>query len=532
MVQKNWRLFLLINLTILLVISSLVISCLPEESGERSEILNLWDSGPMTLDPAMSSELSSHNYIMQIFSGLVYLDDDLKPAPDIAKSWQIGEDGKTYTFFLRKGVKFHNGKEVTAQDFKYSWERTCNPKTESQTAAMYLGDILGVTDVLEDRATNIKGIEIIDDYTIKITIETPKSYFLAKLAYPTAFVVDQNNVESKEGWWHEPNGTGPFKLKKWETDKILILESNQNHYRQPPRINQIAFHLLAGMPMMLYEMGQIDVAPVFEDYMDRVKDEKGPFYKELAVFPELSLFYIGFNTKKPPFDDVNIRQAFCHAVNKERIIQLTLKGTAAKADGIIPPGMPGYNENVHGLDYDVAKAKELIASSKYGSIENLPPITITISGWGGNISDNLGAVIQEWQHNLGIEVTVRQLDPQIFHNVSHLRQEVDEMFMLGWIADYPDPQNFLENLFNTDAVFNIGNYSNSTADEMIKKASSEADEAARLSMYQNAEQIMLNEASCLPLWFSTNYMLVKPYVKNFKLNAMGIPNLNQIYIEK
>ena len=509
-----------------------ILGILPVASGCQVEqdVLNLWDTGPITLDPAISGEMTSHAYIMQVFSGLVRLDEESKPAPDIAESWQRSNDGKAYTFHLRKGVRFHDGKEVTAQDFEYSWERACNPETGSQTAAVYLGDIIGVNDVLEGKTTEISGVEIIDDYTLKVTIDAPKAYFLAKLTYPTAFVVDKANVESGKEWWHKPNGTGPFRLKEWKPGEVLVLEPNESYYGQPVTINRVVFHLLAGMPMAMYEMDEIDVAPVWEHHIDRVTDENGPFYKELAIFPELSLFYIGFNTQKPPFDDVNVRQAFCHAVNKQRIIELTRKGMVTKADGILPPNMPGYNQSLRGLHYDVAKAKSLIANSKYGSVANLPPITITDSGQGGNISEYLGAIIQDWQQNLGVEVTVRQLEPEIFPY--HLKEEVNEMFVSGWIADYPDPQDFLDILFRTGTEYNYGSYTNPDVDALLDQAAVEPDDAARLSMYQQVEQSMIDEAACLPLWFGTSYVLIRPYVRNYKLDAQGIPTLSEVYIEE
>lgn len=525
--MKIQQLTILVVLLFTIAILLLPTGCLlPQSEG----VLNLSDSGPITLDPAVSSELSSHAYIMQVFSGLVALDNDLKPVPDIAERWQKSQDGKTYTFFLRKNVKFHDGKEVTAQDFKFSWERACNPKTESQTAAMYLNDIVGVTDVIGGKTTEIKGVEVIDAYTIKVTIDAPKAYFLAKLSYPTAFVVDKANVAKAEKWWRKPNGTGPFKLKEWQEGQSLVLESNKLYYRGPSRVSRVDFHLLAGTPMELYETGKIDVAQVYTDYIERATDKKGPFYKELTTFPELSLYYIGFNVQKPPFDDVNIRNAFCLAVDKERIIKITMKGTVANAKGIIPPGMPGYNEKFPVIEYNVAKAKSLIVSSKYKSVTQLPPITITTSGWGGDISANLGAVIQDWRENLGVEVTVRQIEPQIF--LYYLKQEADEMFMLGWVADYPDPQNFFDNLFHTGASYNTGNYSNTKVDKLLDQAAIESDDTTRIDLYHQAEQIILTEAACFPLWYNTSYILTKPYVKNYKLNPMGIPELKQVYIQK
>ena len=529
--KKAWQFTLLGAIICALVTLPFFINCPPKETTTREEgALNLWDTGPVTLDPAISSEMTSHTYVVQIFSGLVRLDDSAKLIPDIAESWQISNDGKTYTFYLRKGVKFHDGKEVTAQDFKYSWERTCHPETGSQTAATYLGDIVGVKDVLEGKATKISGVEVIDNHTLKVTIDAPKAYFLAKLTYPTAFVVDKANVESGKKWWLKPNGTGPFKLREWKPDQILVLEPNELYYDQPATIKKVVYHLLAGVPMAMYEMDEIDVAALDGYYIDRATDENGPFYKELAVFPELSLFYVGFNTRKPPFDDVNIRQAFCHAINKERITKLTLKGMVTKADGILPLNMPGYNENLKGLTYDVDKAKSLIASSKYGSAANLPPITLTTSGWGNNLPEYLGAIIQDWQDNLGVEVSVRQLEPEIFSYF--LNEEVDEMFVSGWIADYPDPQNFLDILFHTGVEYNTGNYSNPKVDDLLDQASVEADEAARFNLYQQAEQIMTDEAACLPLWFGRTYLLIKPYVNNYELDAQGIPTLRKVYLGK
>jgi len=504
--------------------------CQLEQSSSNQDVLNLWDIDPITLDPAISTEMTSITYIMQIFSGLVRLNDALEVVPDIAEKWQRSQDGKTYTFYLRHGVKFHDGKEVKAADFKYSWERACDPNTGSQTAVTYLGDIVGARDMLAGKAKEISGIEVIDDYTLRVTIDAPKAYFLSKLTYSTAFVVDKANVESGEIWWRQPNGTGPFKLGEWKQNQLLILERSQIYYGEPAGVKQVVFYLLAGMPMTMYEEGRIDVTPVSGAYIDLVKDEAGPFYRELVTKPELSLSYIGFDTTKAPFDDVNIRRAFCCAVDKERIIKSALRDMVIKAEGILPPGMPGYNEYLQGLDYDVDKARESIAASKYKAASNLPPITITVSGYGNNVPGYLGAIIQEWRQNLGVEVSVRQLEPEDF--LYNLKQERDEMFVLGWVADYPDPHNFLDTLFYTGSENNIFGYSNPELDALLDQAAIEQDSVVRLAKYQQAEQMVVDEAPCLPLCFGANYILVKPYVKGYELNALGIPDLSKVYMER
>jgi oligopeptide transport system substrate-binding protein len=490
--------------------------------------LRLWDTGPVTLDPAISGDMSSHYYVMQIFSGLVRLDHDLNIVPDIAESWELSSDNKTYIFNLRENVKFDNGRGVRADDFKYSWERACDPDTDSGTAATYLGDIVGALDMLAGETEEISGIEVIGDYTLQVTIDAPKAYFLSKLAYPTAFVVDRDNVESGEDWWREPEGTGPFKLTEWQGGQSLVLERSQTYYGELARLEQV-YYFLYGSPMVLYETEQIDVVSVFLPYIDRALDETGPFYSELAVTPELSLYYIGFNTAEPPFDDVNVRRAFCHAVDKERIAEVILRDMVSEAEGILPPGMPGYNEALEGLDYDIEEALDLIAASKYGDISNLPPITLTVDGYGNSIPAYLGAIIQEWQQNLGVEISVRQLEPENY--LYNVKQEKDEMFVTGWIADYPDPHNFLDILFRTGSEVNISGYSNPTLDTLLDQAAIEQNEIARLAMYEQAEQLIIDDAPCIPLFHGVNYILVEPYVKDYELSPMAIPDLSKVYID-
>ena len=515
----------------LLIISGLLLSACncsvyPVEGGT----LRLYGTDPTTLDPAISSDANSHEYIAQIFSGLVKLDDNLEPAPDIAITWEISQDNLTFTFHLRGDVVFHDGRKVTAADFKYSWERACSPLTGSIVAGTYLGDIVGVREVIEGRAEEISGVQVVDDNTLNVTIDAPKSYFLSKLTYPTAMVVDRFNVAEGGEWWREPNGTGPFKLKSWEENESLVLERNDRYYGEIASLEFVEFQMYSGLPMDLYETGQIDVASVSVYYIDRVTDNTGPFYDELQESPQLSFYWIGFDISQPPFDDVNVRKAFTMAVDKDKIIGLSVRNLVQRADGILPPGIPGYNEDLIGLGFDVNEAKELITASKYGSVDNLPPIILTTSGYGGTISKVLEAIIFQWRENLGVEVVVRQLEPDRF--VYHLKEEKDNMFDMGWIADYPHPQDFLDVLFHTGADNNFGEYSNPVIDALLEEAGIELDTGISLELYRQAEQMLVDDAAVLPLWFGRNYILVKPYVEGYELNAMGYVMLNKVRIKE
>ncbi|MFC1908194.1 peptide ABC transporter substrate-binding protein [Chloroflexota bacterium] len=522
-----------IVLSVILLCNLLLVGCQCGQetpvSTTKGGVLNLYGTDPLTLDPAVTGEMTSHEYIIQLFGGLVCLDDNLEPVPDIAQKWQVSSDGKVYTFYLRGDVRFHDGKEVKAEDFKYSWQRACNPDTGSQTAATYLSDIVGVKEVLDGRTEQISGVRVIDDYTLEVTIDAPKSYFLSKLTYPTAFVVDEANVASGGKWWWQPNGTGPFKLGKWDKSNLLVLERNELYYGKLAKVDSITFQLWGGVPMNMYETGEIDVTGVYVNYIDKVTDKAGPFYRELQMVPELSFYYIGFNFSKPPFDDVNIRRAFSQAVDKDKLVSLGFKGMVQRADGILPPGMPGFNEDLSGLNYDVNRAKELIEASSYGDVSKLPPITITTMGWGGLISPELEAIISEWRNNLGVEVTVRQLEPERF--LYYLRVEKDEMYFMGWVADYPHPQDFLSILFHSSTDNNYGEYSNPEIDALLEMAGVELDSNLSLALYQQAEQKLVEDAACLPLWFGQNYILVKPYVTGYDLNPLGFTMLNSVSIE-
>ena len=495
-----------------------------------SGTLTFTNTDPYTLDPAASNEALSTSYIMQIYSGLMKLDNNLEPVPDIAASMPtVSADGLTYTFHLRTDVKFSDGTPVTANDFQYSWNRAANPATNSPTAPEYLGDIAGVNDVLSGKATQISRVKVIDNYTLQVTINSPESYFLYKLTFPASFVVEKSNVNSGDNWWKTPIGTGPFKVKEWTPETEFILARNDLYYGDLPKIAEIDMTLNSTTSDMdLFETGDVDFTSPPAEYYDQIMDPAGPFYQDLSVSPSLSVDYIGFNCNEAPFNDPDIRQAFCLAIDKDKIVDLTYRNMAQKAEGILPPGIPGYNANVTGLDFDVSQAQALIKASTYGSAANLPPITITVAGEGGNTDQVIQSLVYQWQQNLGVNVQVRELDPEVYY--SDLSQEVDQMYSTGWIADYPYPQDFLDILFSSGSTYNYGGYSNPQFDALIQQANGESDQTKAFMIYQQAEQLMINDGACLPLTFGQNYLLIQPWVKGLTVNALGIMDFNDVTI--
>ncbi len=511
----------------------------PEVPAGGSDVLNQPGAGggsdPPTLDPQLSGDATSAEYIVEIFSGLVTLDKDLNIVPDIAERWDMSSDGKVYTFNLRKNAQFHNGKPVRAQDFEWSFERACDYRTRSTTADTYMGDIVGCKDKLRGKANEVAGVKVIDDYTLQLTIDQPRAYFLAKLTYPTAFVLDQENVErGGRTWTDKPNGTGPFKLAEYRLGELIALERNDAYYRDPkPQLKRVNYILSGGSAMIMYEQGQLDMTPVGLNDMERVTDATNPLNKELKIIPTMSVFYIGMNVKQPPFDDPKVRQAFSYALDRQKIMDVVYKKTVPVAEGIVPPTMPNYKDtSLKPLNYDLNKAKQLISESKYGDVSKFPDITFYTVGAGGATSRLIEAVVASLKDNLGVQIQVQQTDWATFLNDLNNPNNTNQIWDLGWIADYPDPHDFVDVNFRCGSQQNNTGYCNPDLDKLLDQAASQEDPAKREALYYQAEQIIVNDAAWIPLFYEVQYWLVKPYVKEAYLPPLIKPKLQYYQVEQ
>jgi oligopeptide transport system substrate-binding protein len=489
--------------------------------------LRLRGDDPLSLDPAIAQDAGSAVYIAEIFSGLVRIDKDLKVQPDVAESWDVSADGKTYTFHINKKAQFQDGRPVLAADVKYSWERALNPDTLSVTAENFLGDIVGARDVVNGTATEISGLKIIDDSTIAVTIDAPKQFFLYKLAYPTSFLVDSRQVGSnKKSWTQRPNGTGPYKLKEWKLGEKITLEANANHHLGAPKLKTVQYDLTGGSALVSYEDGDIDVTGVGLDDLDRVQDPSDKLHAEYQTSPSESLDYVGFNTTTAPVDDPKVRQAFALATDRSKIAEVVLKGSVPVANGILMPGVPGYTKDDKTYAYDPVKAKQLLSESKYGN--NLGEITMALSGAGATAGAYDEALVQMWKDNLGVDVKITQAEAATFFN------DIDEgkyqMFHLGWVMDYPDPEDVLDILFYSKSRQNNTRYSNPAIDAKLEAARIETDPAKRLAAYQDIEKQLVQDAPWMPMFFGTTHALVKPYVEGFSFPPLIIERFRDVQV--
>ncbi len=491
--------------------------------------LRIYGDLPPTLDPALVQDSTSAEYVVHLFSGLVSLDSALEIVPDLATRWDVSPDGLRYTFQLDEAATFADGRAISAEDVVYSLTRAGSPETGSTVAASYLNDIVGATAFMRGGAAQIEGLRVVDAHTLEITIDAPKAYFLAKLTYPTAFVVDRAQVE-REGndWWQAPNGSGPFVLQSLSSEGI-VLARNERYYGRRPALAKAEFLASSGLPISMYENNELDIVGVGAGEIERVLDPDNPLYAEHHSAPELSVQYLGLNVNRPPFDDPLVRQAFALAIDTNKIAELVYKNTAIAARGIMPPGLLPAGAQAAALGYNPSKARALLAQSRYGAAGAMPAVVLTTSGTSGHMPPLEQAILSMIEENLGIALTVEQVEWADF--LRDMNRQRYQMFTTGWIADYPDPQNFCDLLFHSESAQNHTGYHNAEVDRLLERARVEADPDKRLELYRQAEGRILSDAPWVPLTHGVAVTLVKPYVHGYSASANLYPWLKDISLD-
>ena len=501
--------------------------------GRRGGRLVLRFSDPPTLDPHLTVDNVSGAYVQEVFAGLVTISPDIEIVPDMAEDWDISSDGLRYTFHMHPEAKFHDGTPVAAEDFRWSLERAADPATESPVAEQYLSDIEGVSAKLRGEAASISGLSVVDDSTLAIAIDAPKAYFIAKLTYPTGFVLDRDHVEANpEDWLFSPNGSGPFRLDRYEQGEVMILGRNDHYHPGPPFVDEVELILSGGDYMLMYENDEIHVTGVALSDLERLQDTSDPLNAQLVTAPSsFSTSYYGMNVNEPPFDDLKFRQAINYAVNKQEIATAVLQDLNLPAKGVIPPRFPSYNPDLRGYDFDPVKAKQLLSESRYSDVDSLPPIVLSIPGsFGATVGPSTEAMLKAWEVNLGIRVDIEHTEWATF--LQDLNQRRFQFFAVAWGADYPDPENFLDILFHSESKNNHTAYNNPEVDSLLEQARVEPDQTKRFEIYNTIEQKIVDEAPWVPLWHSRERkVLIKPEVRDYFLVPMTIPKFRFVYFE-
>lgn len=542
------------------VVAVLAFACGGEEAGVPSTQLapvqelrlNL-GTEPQTIDPNLAADAVSVGVVRQLYGGLLGFDENLELTPALAKELPsqanggISEDGLVYTFRLREDAAWSDGKPLTADDVVYSVKRLLDPVTGSPYAPMYF-DIKGAAEYAMamgnpadpqpvDEATLARlrdgvGVEAVDEHTVRITLVSPRYTFAYLAAIWPIYPLRQDVVESG-GDWTEPGrhvSSGPFMLDEWTHNDHITLVPNPHWCGEKPRLTKIVLRMMAdpNAAYAAYLNNEIDVVIVPPPNVEAVESDP-ELRKQIARSVDMSTFAYEFNVNQPPFDDPRVRQAFAMAVDREAFVNKVQFGIGEVAYSLIPPQMPGYDEDLgQQWQYNPERAKELLAEAGYSG-DNFPVVTIHAPDVGAN---RLWAEFAQGQfeQNLGIDVELEPLEPHAF--AATVMQGQFMIIPVGWGADYPEPDSLLPQNFGSMGGNNLAGYSNSEFDALVQQAIAEPDPEKRLSLWREAQRILVDDAAAVFMSYHERLLLVKPYVKNLILSGMDAALDGELFLTK
>lgn len=478
---------------------------------------------PASLDPARTTDIYAYTVGNQLFDGLVQFDGHLNPIPAIAGFWEASLDGLTWTFYLRKGVRFHNGREVTADDFVYSFTRLLHPAIQSPVAGLFK-NIRGAEDFLAGTAPQVEGLQALERYTLRIVLKEPYAPFLSILAMANTKVVPREEVEKLgEQFGLRPVGSGPFRFLYWERNQQIVLQAYDYYHEGRPFLDQLVFKIgkqdVESLSDFLKGALEESIVPITKARETRENPAYRPYIR--LTKPTLHLLYIGLNTQQAPFTNPKVRQAFNYAINREAIAREIRKWGSIVAYGILPPGMPGYNPEPTGYYYNPRLAKQLLAEAGYPGGRGIPVLELWHASREESAPEELAAY-REYLAELGITVEIHQAA-----NWPALQERLEAgkaaMFRLSWHSDIADPDNFLFPLLFSKSKTNRTFYHNPEVDRLLEQARRETDYLRRVDLYREVEGLALQDAP----WISQHHRvfehLYQPYVRGVEITALDAP---------
>ena len=523
------------------------------------------------LFPLSVIEVTSHRIANQVYEGLVKFDQktlNIKPA--IARSWDINDDATQFTFHLRKGVKFQDdecfsggdGREVTAEDVKYCFTKACTASPDNLLLWLLKDKIEGGAEYAQSTVEGnplpegVKGFKVIDDSTFQVNLAYPFAGFLNLVAHAACWIYPKEAYE-KYGVEMRAKavGTGPFQIKNIREGQACILQRNKNYWKKDkhgnplPYLDAIKFSFLKEKKSELFEFRNGNLDMVYQLPLEMISEVVGdlenakqggniPF--NMQVTPSISIQYYGFQHQSEIFKNKDVRLAFNHAIDRESIVTYTLQGEGTPAKyGIVPPAIKDYEfDSIKGYTYDPELARKYLEKAGYANGKGFPKIPLQLNS-GGSTNVQVAEVIQKMlKENLNIDIELNIM-PWAQHLENAETGKADFM-RLGWIADYPDPENFLNILYGAHVPAEIGEksavnyvrYQSSTYDKLFQEALRTVDKKERYRLYRKAEQIALNDGAVIPLYYEESTRLLQTHVKNFPANAMEYRDFSEVYIEK
>ncbi|PYN25173.1 MAG: ABC transporter substrate-binding protein [Candidatus Rokuibacteriota bacterium] len=518
-------------LLVVLVASALSGAAVAAKPGGTLRMVFMAD--PPTLDPAHATDLTSSAVIRQVFDALLELDEKLVPAPALAERWTVSADHRAYTFHLRRGAKFHNGREVRAADVKYSFERAARGKRP-----WVFEKLVGAREFIKGGAPEIAGVRVVDDATVELRLERPFAPFLHLIAYDAASIVPREEADRRgAGFASHPVGTGAFRFGSWRRDDQVVLERFPEHFRGPANLERVVFRVIPAEATRFneYAAGQLDVSDIPTGRC-RALQADPKLKADVAIWPTLGTSALRFNVERAPFTDARVRRAIAHAIDPAIIVNRVLEGCVAPAQGIVPPVLAGWTATAKRLPLDRERARSLLAEAGFPGGRGLGPLAYHFNT--GDLNQRIAEALQAQLKEVGVALELRRLDW-----AAHIKVVDDGsagFFRQGWIADYPDPENFLTVLFHSRNVGPPGNtsrYRNPAVDRLFDEADTMAPGAQRVKRYQEAEQVILDDAAWVSLYHYASRALIKPHVKGLERSPQStapefLAPLRKVWLER
>lgn len=502
----------------------------------KSKVLNVNNSSePGSLHPANAQGTHESWILEHTFEGLTKKTEEGKIVPGSAKSWEISDDGLTWTFKLRDGLKWSNGDPLTANDFEYAWKYALKPETAADYAYQlyYLkgGEAYNSKKGKEEDV----GVKAIDDLTLEVTLEQPTPYFLDLTSFYTFYPIDKKVQEENPKWALDAKthvSNGPFKLTEWKHKESLKIEKNENYYdKDKIKLDAVNFALIEdeNTAWQMYQSGELDLAyPLPVDIQGQMVNSDD---KEFKMGKELAVYYYNFNTKVKPFNNAKVRKALSMAIERQKITENVAQGGQKPAFGVVPPGIPDasgdFQENTGNLfKEDVTEAKKLLKEGlAEEGMKELPEFSILYNTLDSH--KKIAEAVQEmWRDNLGVKVTLENAEFQV--KLDREKAGDFEISRAGWVGDYVDPMTFM--LWETDGAYNDAGWSNKEYDNLLKEAKSTMEPKERMAALHKAEEVLIEDMPILPVYFYTKPYMVKSNVTGVYAPINAYPNF--IYADK
>lgn len=520
------------------------------------------------LFPLNVTEAASFRLGAQFYEGLLKLSQkDLSVLPSLAESWEISDSGTVYSFKLRDGVFFHadpcfpngEGRELVAADVKYCFERLCTVDPNNQGFYVFRDRVKGANEYYESTRMKtplpdgVTGIETPDSRTIKITLLRPVAGFLNLLCTPFTWIFPREAYEKYgQDMRVKAVGTGPFLLKQVSEGEAVILTRNPHYWDSDSMGNPLPY--LDGIKMTFikekkselleFKKGNLDMIyqlpfEMVGEVLDGLNINNSSYNTfQYQVIPALRIQYYGFQNQSELFANKKLRQAFNYAIDRQMIVDYTLQGEGTPAfNGVVPPSMPGYPiQQVKGYGFDPDKARKLLAEAGYPNGKGFPTLILQLNS-GGDRNTQIAEIIQKMLHeNLNIKTELNVM-PMAQH-LENLETGKTLFWRFGWVADYPDPENFLQLFYgklvpetlSEKSYVNSVRYKNPAFDDLFEKAMREPDASKRNDLYAACDQLVMDDAAFMPVYYDENFRLLQENVRNLDNNAMEYRDFSRVFL--